>query len=245
MKKLFLVGLAICYLILCSGQLTVSYALPVTLWADGANDGAIHFHQYPPSWGGSWYDGWKDINSSNLPVNSTYYSPGWERDYVYVEIPIAPLQTGTVTSAILQIYSNGFANYYYYGSTKVYYLNPGSYNPTGDVSVDNPQYWAATGGWDIFNTDVPNSENPGLRSFDVTAEVLADLAVSGRDFITFFIQASRETYGSVAAAENTGFGPRLQVQVDGISPVPEPATMLLLGSGLIGLAGFRRKFKKS
>jgi len=26
---------------------------------------------------------------------------------------------------------------------------------------------------------------------------------------------------------------------------PEPTTMLLFGSGLIGLAGFRRKFKKS
>lgn len=34
------------------------------------------------------------------------------------------------------------------------------------------------------------------------------------------------------------------VITESVAPVPEPSTMLLIGTGLIGLMGFRRKFRK-
>jgi len=50
--------------------------------------------------------------------------------------------------------------------------------------------------------------------------------------------------GSPGAYDDNDGSYRIRIGINEIPTVPEPCTMLLVGAGLLGLAGFRRKFRK-
>jgi hypothetical protein len=52
--------------------------------------------------------------------------------------------------------------------------------------------------------------------------------------------------GTEGATFGTGFGPEEDLIISRliVTPAPEPATLLLLASGLVGLAGFRKLRKR-
>jgi len=81
----------------------------------------------------------------------------------------------------------------------------------------------------------PRAEILCGRAFALTGAVaLTDNLISNNNTLENFGHTDRSDFGSY------GFSGGSEAP-----PIPEPATMLLLGSGLVGLAGFaRRKFKK-
>jgi len=83
---------------------------------------------------------------------------------------------------------------------------------------------------------------------DGTVLTRLDLTIPTSGFVgasTSIVTLSQQ-YDAIVVAFVFGDGQTLQA-VDNVtvnSTVPEPATMLLLGSGLLGLWGFKRKFRQ-
>jgi hypothetical protein len=86
-------------------------------------------------------------------------------------------------------------------------------------------------GFDCTGCTSGSRSNPTSLSFTVTA--------TGLTISSFHTLGSANTYFSAEVIGSTGnTGPI------GTAPVPEPASMMLFGSGLLALGGFMRRFKK-
>jgi len=83
---------------------------------------------------------------------------------------------------------------------------------------------------------------------DIYALDMNSLVLTGIDFYTGTYLAQTYGPGTYAWWDTVGVHPTTEVHAQiadyAAAAVPEPATMFLLGSGFIGLWGFRRKFKK-
>jgi hypothetical protein len=128
------------------------------------------------------------------------------------------------------------------GDTETYW-NAGGWDPSW-IKVDLGQIYSLSY-VDLYAVSVDYSLSYSTDDIDWTTIASGALRNNGLASINFNGQTARylkcdvtnDGYNWVALSEIAAY-------TGGASAVPEPATMLLLGFGLMGLMGVRRKFKK-
>jgi hypothetical protein len=210
---------------------------------------------------------WADWETTNPP--SEYWLPGDDvvltdpGTYHIDTIRVWSIKNDTGFSLLAGSDVNHASIFSTYTSTKVTYTDASDYQGSSGTPLQIYQldfainetvtsgkyYFFLDGPW-IDNRD-GGFVNPFLHASN------AALSGSTQDGSDDYFQWLHIKNGAIVGIESwlstgggtTGWGAGwdknsdANVQVYG-ARVPEPATMLLLSSGLIGLAGFRRKFKK-